>query len=489
MKKPIFLLLAFLSFFVFGLGQSLTLNWSAPITVADGNTYGTSWPRVDLTGSNVPVVMWGNVNANEIYVSRLSGGGFTTPVDVVPAGMDAFVANWAGPDMASWEDSVFVTFSSRPASSGKTYVVRSVDGGLTFSDTIQAGNIGNKITRFPAIDIAEGGNPVVTFMLFEPGFLDPSFEVVRSWDGGNTFGPIVQAGNGTQGEACDCCPTDIHVEGSVQVVPFRNNDANVRDNWMAISQNSGASFDTIMQLDFNNWYLQGCPSQGPDATIAGDTVVSFWTTGANGPNEVWMSTLHLPTYAVTSSQQFDAIPSGGQFKPRVFAKGDTIAAIWEDGRNGNLDCYFAWSVSGPSGLRANIQNAVAIPGGAQQMPDVVFANGTFHVVYSDFTNDEIVYRSGTLGTSTNVDQDWGLSNIKMYPNPVSSNLRVQVPSDLHQTIQFRLTDLSGKVVIEKQNDPVSFDLSLADLNEGIYFAEFGTSSGMFGQKRKIVVIH
>ena len=488
MKKAILLFYLFPLLLTLGFGQNLSLNWSAPVIVAGGNTYGNSWPRIDLTASQIPVVSWGNKTTNQVYVSRMDNGSFTSPVNVLPAGMGAYVANWTGPDLAAWGDSVFVTFSSRPMASGKAYIVRSTDGGLTFSDTIQAGNVGNKIPQFPAIDLAEGGNPVVAFMLSEPGFLDPAWEVVRSWDGGNTFGPIVPGSNGTQGEACDCCPADIHVEGNLQLLPFRNNDANIRDNWLAISENAGASFDTVIQMDANNWFLQACPSQGPDAVIAGDTLVSFWTTGANGSNEVWMTLVEVGTYAVTSSRIFDSIPMGGQFKPRVCAKGDTLAAIWEDGRNGtNFDCFLAWSVNGPSGLETHVENAILNSAGTQQMPDIVFSNGVFHIVYSDISSNEIVYRSATLGPATSVAEAVTGSELNFYPNPTDHSLRVQLPVADPGQSSFRLLDLSGRICFEKPILSSSFEVVTQELPAGIYFAEVSLGKQKF--RKKVMVMH
>ena len=73
-----------------------------------------------------------------MYAARWNGTGFNTPLTLNPAGISPFVDTWSGAELASSGDTVFAVFSAEPAGvNGHVYTVRSVDGGLSFADTVR----------------------------------------------------------------------------------------------------------------------------------------------------------------------------------------------------------------------------------------------------------------------------------------------------------------------------------------------------------------
>jgi len=96
----------------------MTQNLEIAIPVADNNTYGKTRPRIVTTANNVPVVMWGKKNTNKVYTARLDGNAFASPVTITQGSNMAFVDDWAGPDIASNGNDVFVTFHSQPEATG-----------------------------------------------------------------------------------------------------------------------------------------------------------------------------------------------------------------------------------------------------------------------------------------------------------------------------------------------------------------------------------
>ena len=137
------------------------------------------------------MVMWGKSNNLGVYVSTLNGTAFSSPLKVTPNGVNAFVQSWAGPGMDVLGDNVFVSFKSQPENAGFVYVVKSSDGGKTFGDTVRVSN--NNWSRFPEVAVLPNGNPVVTFMDFDPNFKDPRYVVSVSKDGGKSFQQTVNA--------------------------------------------------------------------------------------------------------------------------------------------------------------------------------------------------------------------------------------------------------------------------------------------------------
>src|SRR6187551_2269342 len=114
---------------------SQTLTWSNEIIVANGNTYGYTRPRIAVTTGNIPVVMWGGGMGNEpLYVARWNGTGFNMPATVTPNGVDPAVMTWLGPDLAANGNTAYVVFKREPEMTSNIYIVKSVDGGITWSD-------------------------------------------------------------------------------------------------------------------------------------------------------------------------------------------------------------------------------------------------------------------------------------------------------------------------------------------------------------------
>lgn len=443
------------------------LTWSDAIVVGGGNPYGSSWPRIVLTDGDVPAVMWGHSGGNRIYVSRMNGSSFGTPVAIVPGSMEGMVADWAGPDIGAWGDSVYVVFKSVPEVSGYIYVCRSTDGGATFSDTIRVENISPDITRFPAIDVTKGGNPVVAFMRFDTNFTDAQYEIFQSNDGGQSFGNPTSGSGLAPGEVCDCCATDIHVEGSTYLLPFRNNDNNLRDTWLGYSANAGQSFDTI-RMDYSGWNIASCPSQGPDATMKDDTVATVWATGAFGSYKVWISAADTASKSLSINQGIDSVSAAvTQRKPRIASKGDTVVVVWEDNRNGDYDIHLRWSVNGLGGVFQNKEVVNDSLAGIQMNPDVAFANGKFHVVYKDLASDQVMYRSATISNAVRSSANLAGRSFEVYPNPSKGNLTVVLP-DSKSPWQLNVIDGLGRTIHQQIVISSEINLDLSEFSGGLY---------------------
>ena len=180
MKK---LLLTILSINFLSASFSQTISWDAPVTVAMGSMYNNIYPRLTLTDNNIPVASWMNDNNNKIYTARWNGASFNMPLTISPTGVMPFIANWAGSEIASSGDTVFVTFSTDFSQTSKVYTVRSLDGGITFQDTVRVDQIGTDTPRFPTVAVGVGGNPIIAFMQLDSGFGNAEYAVTRSMNG------------------------------------------------------------------------------------------------------------------------------------------------------------------------------------------------------------------------------------------------------------------------------------------------------------------
>ncbi len=443
------------------------------IPVADDNTYGKTRPRIVVDSNGTPVVMWGRKTNDKVYVARLDGNSFTTPVSVVPGSEEAFVSDWAGPDIASNGNDVFVTYHSQPEAEGFVYVVKSSDGGVSFGDTVKAESAAVEQSRFPVITVDPNGNPAVMFMKFEGNWIDPQYVVANSPDGGSTYLDDVNASEIAPGEVCDCCPAALLSEGQRQVAMFRNNDNNLRDLWVTISNDNGADFDTGDDMDPNNWIINSCPSTGPDGYINGDSLYTVWMSAGQGESRVYMSSVHLPT--ATRGTTWEVAPnsnsSANQNYPRIAGDGEVMGIVYQEAASGNFDCYITISTDG--GL--NFSEPLRIhddPSGTQRNPDIVYADGLFHVVFEDVSAGSVIYRQVTLPV--------GIEEIDFDGNIWSNNGSIQIRSNENDPLQMELFNPAGQLL---QNETIVFGLNVVPVDwTGTIIVRLSNQNGSFTKK-------
>ncbi|MBO6515105.1 MAG: T9SS type A sorting domain-containing protein [Bacteroidia bacterium] len=415
-----------------------TINWDAPVVVNSEINMGNTRPKIALTKDNIPIVMWGRAPNREVYVSKWTGNNFSTPVKVTPQGVNAFVQNWAGPGLEAQEDTVYVTFKSQPEQDGFVYVVRSIDGGKTFGDTLRVSS--NNWSRFPEVSILPGGNPVVTYMDFEPGFIEPHYAVCTSDNGGVTFSEPISASGIAPGEACDCCPGFILAERDQIVVMFRNNDNDLRDIWASVSKDGGRTFPLGKDIDRNDWIIGGCPSTGPEAITIGDSLVAVWMSGASGKSKINIGTADLKALNVGINSEITPETNNQQNYPKIDGDGQFIITTWQEIENGSRNIKCSWSDRGPSALISKVPFDVNVnKKGVQQSPDISYSNGVVHIVWQDLTARKVMYRRGEINVSSINKPTLANLDFDLYPNPSNNICTVKLDPIINEkgTIEIR----------------------------------------------------
>ena len=68
--------------------------------------------------------------------------------------------------------------------------------------------------------------------------------------------------------------------------------------------------------------------------------------------------------------------------------------------------------------------------------------------------------------------DFGKTNdVKVFPNPTDGNIAVQLKFDIQGSVQLRLTDLTGKTVLENRAFNQVTELNLNQLPKGVYLLQ------------------
>lgn len=477
MKNLILSLLALVSVPLFSSAQS-TVYLSYPIQVANNADFGRTRPRITLNGAGEPVVMWGRTSTNQVYVSRLGAGSqtFSTPVKVTPNGIEAFVASWAGPDIASYGDTVYVAYHSTPEATGKSYVHRSTDGGLTFGDSVRVDHPTVDQSRFPTVSVTEQGNPMVGFMKFEGNWIDPQYSVANSYDNGMSFELDVVASELAPGEVCDCCPAQVANSGNDQVMMFRNNDGDLRDNWVSFSENSGQTFETTLDVDINDWIINSCPSSGPDGFYAGDTLYTVWMSEGSGEIRVNIASVNKNDGEVGYSGNLLpwSLPNGNENFPRIDGEGQTMGVVFQGWNDGNTDCFITVSTTGIAGFTDTVKLGGIDTDGLQRGPDVAYENGVFHTVYEDIDSGHLMYQAAAMS-------DVSISELSRELNAWNSSVG-EITFRLHssQSFELELIDTAGRTIQRKRS--VNDKDLISGLESGLYLVIIRTDDGVSSKK-------
>lgn len=468
MKKVLLILSASISVLT---AASQTLNWSTEVTVANGNTYGSTRPRVAATANNVPLVVWGSTSSDRLNYARGNGSGFGMVMSLTPNNVDPAVMSWQGHDMASDGNTVYVVFKSEPEMSGNIYIKKSTDGGVTWTDTVRVNMMG-PYCRFPSIAVTDAGNPAVMFMTFDTTWMSATYVVANSNDGGQTFpmSPANVSGSGNS-DVCDCCPAYMTTNGNTQAAAWRRNNNNLRDIWAGVSVDGGATFPTGIDMDNTNWMINACPSSGPVPYISGDSLYTVFMSGASGDSRLYISSYNIQTQQSGFIAQLatNISSNADQNYPFIAGNGDTMMVVWQQNDNGDVNTYYTWSATGAAGMINNAALLNTSAAGMQSNPHVAYADGMFHVVYTDMVTGNIIYKSATIIPDGIADAG-NDQTLPAFPNPSDQEVRIDLRVVNGSNADFHLYDLSGRIIHSSRTNGNNI-LVVPRQNAGIYIAE------------------
>jgi len=462
---------------------SQTMSVSSPISIP--SAYGNYHPQITMTNDAVPAVIWTSSTLKNLYFAKHDGGSdFNTPIQLNPPGFLVQSYTWSGPDLAKWQDNLYVVFKAIGYSTGHIYVVKSTDSGETFGDTVRVDDLADGFPQYP--DIAVFNDTIfVTFMDHDAAGLNPQYVVTRSVDGGVTFASNVDAGTLLGDEACDCCQPEIIVNDKYVIVYFRNNASNIRDTKAVISFDRGATFSNIISVDDHLWNTFSCPSTGPDALFSAlDTVISGYKSEVLGEAKIFLNEYDLAADSTLRTIELSIGTGSSPNYPQLSYSNGNLGAVWE-GQDGDPEVFFNWSSTGVQGLSpANTINVTNAPG-AQTKPDICYGNGEFHVVWAEGGSSGIKYVTISEALSVNLQED--LPAINILPNPVISDLRLRIESGAAELLTAAIFDSKGAHVCtwaipKSTNAQINFDKDLSALKSGLYFLNITDGNGSTSQK-------
>ena len=379
---------------VFANAQQLVL--SDYTIISSGPSEGYERPRIVMTDNASPFIIWKKASTpKSVKAKKWNGTAFSAPYDIVSP--DLAITGFIGPEIASKGDTVYLIFESLLHNNHIIYLKKSFDGGLTFSDTIRVSdNSDTHKFAMPNIGVRADGNPVISYMECTTSWTDWEQMVKSSSDFGATFSAATNASDLAPGEPCDCCQSTFVTKGNNEVyLLFRNNDTNIRNSYIAKSNDGGLTFTSTEDLDDADWMLSSCPTSSPVGVVNGDSIMVVRRSGANGVHELYYSNVNADDLQQNYFTALDPIGFGLQDKVEIAGDANGYAVVWKDNRNSNTSCFINWVYAGNSEV---IELADTNTFGHKVNPDICldYATGDYHMVYVASTQHEVVYLKGAI---------------------------------------------------------------------------------------------
>lgn len=474
-------------FSAFLMHAQIGINWSDEIPISES---GNSSPVVRVLEDGTPVIIFGE--SGDIYFTKRVNNQFTEPRVLQTAStVDPFIYGFAGIDMATFGNEIFIVMENWTTG---THVIHSTNGGDTFSDPVNLFDPEQgKWTIFPSIDVDDQGNPVVSVLYENIDETEAVYYVISSDDGGISYNSPVIANELADGQyVCECCPSDLYVDGDITYLIFRNNNNNQRDTWIAKSDNNNLSFDVSTDIDETDWMLNACPVSSPNiSSMLGDSLIGVWMSGAFGPTRIYCNSIDQNSMEIGSLIEMPLSGSGVQRNPDVAGGDGNVCVVWDESGipDTNRDIIFAFSHEGSANLTYNLTNLTQKMG-VQRSPSIAYNNEVFHLVYKDESG--LVYREGMVGEISSLPfADLDESKIRIVQNPAIGN-KIEIAFDeslTYSNYRIQLLDLSSQLVHEWSSQMMQesnkLSLSISGVPFGVYILNI--ESGDWAWSQKVII--
>jgi hypothetical protein len=472
MKKSLFLFLLCASLSTSVTAQVIWQDIAELGTTQDGNDR----PRIVTNSSNEPLVIWGN-SGNLMY-SKWTNNAFSTPIKLNPTETMVAQASWMGPDVTAKGDTVYIVYKQAPEHDtlSSIYCLSSFDGGNNFSAPVKVDDIGNNLSRFTTVAIADNGDVLVAFMKFDINFLEPHWVISRSADNGTTFGKEVEASGfePASSEACDCCPGSIATSKNTVAMLYRNNASNIRDSWASFSSNNGSSFQNSLNIDQHYWQINECPSTGPNGFIFQDTLYTAFMNAASGKGLTYFNKLSvLSTSCDPAEPVFENYPGLVlQNYPRLKNFNEKSVLVYKQTASGKSQLQFLYSNNIHLGF---LDIPTSVGSNYVSNGDVAMTQDKVFIVWEDYLSGTVKYRFGTIDP-TYITNDVQLIDFHIYPNP--SNSFWNISGDFNKMTELKLWNSNYQLM---RSFPLTNNSSVQkidnnDLASGVYFLQINSNT-------------
>jgi hypothetical protein len=386
------------------------LDTTGPQTLS--NTPGNSTnPQIAFYNNNLYVVWSDDSTGNgDIYFKRSVDNG-TTFGSV--ENLSNSPGNSTNPQIALYNNNLYVVWSDDSTGNGDIYFKRSVDNGTTF-DTVN--NISqNNTGRSSDPEIGTHTNNVYIVWTDVSSNKNEVF-YRQSVDGGVMFGGIKELSKTRSINGEFALYPRIITSGNNVYVAWQDKVLGGNEIFFRASNDGGNKFTGIKNLSRNN---TGDSISPVLAANANNTFVA-WSDTSSGKSEI------LLRASIDNGNSFGGVKNvswseGSSYDPQIATSGRNLYALWEDNSQGgfNFDLIFRSSSDGGRNF-AEKQNIARYLGESSDYGQIITAGNNVYVVWSESTQFsyppkyEIFIKTSrdngtTFGDGVNLSNNEGIS--------------------------------------------------------------------------------
>lgn len=296
--------------------------------------------RLTSTPSGQPLLSWiERISPNgphELRLARLEGSEWTD-AGTVATGTDWFV-NWADfPAVAAVSDSIlYAHFLRKTGPATYAYhvmVTRSDDGGRSWSTPSRL-HTDSTETEHGFVSLLPMQDELMAVWL-------DGREMHNSVDGHGSIAPMTLRAAAFDPEGairdryavdtrvCDCCQTAAVQSGLDVIVAYRDRtEEEIRD--ISVSRFDGESWSEGTVVGDDNWYIPGCPVNGPAMDSDGERIAIAWFTAAEDDPRVQVAFSDDGGRSFTAGQRIDDGRPLGRVDIRFMSDGAALAIWFEE---------------------------------------------------------------------------------------------------------------------------------------------------------------
>ena len=169
---------------------------------------------------------------------------------------------------------------------------------------------------------APDGTIWVTWHQFADG-LEGSFQSART-----SNGLAVEETVAYSGTPCECCRIDLRfTDAGVAMLAFRNNETNIRNQWVLLAQPGDTTFTSARQASNTDWNSYTCPMQGPRlAELSDGTQLIAFADQSSGAWMVYLAQSSDSGVNWTGDRQILPSEGGDQRTPTIAVDADDT--VW-----------------------------------------------------------------------------------------------------------------------------------------------------------------
>lgn len=312
----------------------------------------------------------------------------------------------------------------------------------------------------------------------------PEVRAVRSIDGGENWSANIRADiQGEDDEPCDCCHPWIIAGSDGQIlVAFRNNLDNIRDIYVARSNDSFTEFSPPVRASFGGWEIYACPSTGPVMIQHSSGVwVCAYTDGRNGTYRIFTSRSSDNALTFQDEVVLDDNDRAQNFPALIELNDGRLLIAYQQASDNYQEVKIMAALSDDAGLSWGevfeiSDSEISAKSNIGLAKDDI---GNIFAVWVDNRRDVGDIYFAILSEATDIDNGSGNKpesyfSLSSYPNPFNATARITFSIPEPQEITLTVYDLLGrkvKTLVDDYRDAgvhhVSFNAS--DLASGVHF--------------------